>query len=72
MTRQNNGPYDLDMLHNELETRMQKQEMNKSGWSMQRFFKRTMYAHRFYSSGECSFELSCTSNEIINVKNRDS
>ena len=31
LTRQHNGPYDLDMLNSELETRMQKQEMNQSG-----------------------------------------
>ena len=35
MTRKYNGPYDLDMLNSELETRMQKQEMNQSGGSMQ-------------------------------------
>ena len=39
MTRQYNGPHDLDMLISELETRMQEQEMNQSGWSMQRFIK---------------------------------
>ena len=43
MTRQYNGPYDLDMLNGELETRMQEQEMNQSGWSMQRFIKETVY-----------------------------
>ena len=37
MTRQYNGPHDLDMLNSELETRMQEQEMKQSGWSMQRF-----------------------------------
>ena len=42
MTRQYNGARDLDLLNGELETRMQEQEMNQSGWSMQRFVKRTM------------------------------
>ena len=42
MTRQYNGPYDLYMLNSELETRMQEQEMNQSGWSMQRSVKRIM------------------------------
>ena len=37
MTRQYNGAHDLDLLNGELETRMQEQEMNQSGWSMQRF-----------------------------------
>ena len=40
MTRQYNGPHDLDMLNSELETRMQEQEMKQSGWSMQRFVKK--------------------------------
>ena len=40
MTRQYNGPHDLDMLNSELETRMQEQEKNQSGWSMQRFVKK--------------------------------
>ena len=30
-TRQYNGPHDLDMLNSELGTRMQEQEMNRSG-----------------------------------------
>ena len=54
MTRQYNGPPDLDMFNSALETRMQEQEMNQSGWSMQRFVKRTMYIHRFYSTGACT------------------
>ena len=54
MTRQYNGPHDLDMLNSELETRLQEKEMNQSGWSMQRFVKRTMYIHRFYPSGGCT------------------
>ena len=37
MTRQYNGAHDLDMLKSELVTRLQEQEMNQSGWSMQRF-----------------------------------
>ena len=40
MTRQYNGPYDLDLFNGEVETRMQEQEMNQSGWSMQRFIKK--------------------------------
>ena len=31
MTRQYNGPHDLDMLNTELETRMQEREMNQFG-----------------------------------------
>ena len=57
ITRQYNGPYDLDNLNSELETRMQEQEMKHSAWSMQRFVKRTMYIHRFYSSGGCTTKL---------------
>ena len=45
MTRQYNGPHDLDMLNSELENRMQEQEMNQSGWSMQRFVKRKIYLY---------------------------
>ena len=71
MTRQYNGPNDLDMLNSELETRMQEQEMNQSGWSMQRFIKRTMYIHRFYPTGGCTTELPFTSRYILNIKNTD-
>ena len=39
MTRQYNGPHDLDVMNSELETRMQEHEMNQSGWSMERFIK---------------------------------
>ena len=62
MTRQYNGPYDLDMLNSDLETRMQ--EMNQSGWSMQRFVKRIIYIHRFCPSGGCHAELPFTSKKI--------
>ena len=61
MTRQYNGPHDLDMLNSELETRMQEQGKNPSGWSMQRFIKRTMYIYRFYPTGGCTTELPFTS-----------
>ena len=71
MTRQFNGPNDLDMLNSELETRMQEQEMNQSGWSMQRFIKRTMYIHRFYPTGGCTTELPFTCRYILNIKNTD-
>ena len=71
MTRQYNGPYDLDMLNSELETRMQEQELNQSGWSMQRFVKRTMYIHRFYPSGGCTTELPFTSRYMLNIHNTD-
>ena len=64
MTRQYNGAHDLDLLNGELETRMQEQEKNQSGWSMQRFVKRTMYIHRFYPSGGCDTELPFTSNGV--------
>ena len=30
MTRQYNGPYDLNLLNGEIESRMQEQEMNQS------------------------------------------
>ena len=71
MTRQCNGPHDLDMLNSELETRMQEQEMNQSGWSMQRFVKRTMYIHRFNPTGGCTTELPFTSRYIPNIHNTD-
>ena len=69
MTRQYNGPHDLDMLNSELETRMLEQEMNQSGWSMQRFVKKTMYIHRFYHTGACTTELPFTSRYILNIHN---
>ena len=59
------------MLNSELETTMQEQEMNQSGWSMQRFVKRTMYIHRFYPSGVCTTELPFTSRYILNIHNTD-
>ena len=71
MTRQYNGPYDLDMLNSELESRMQEQEMNKSGWSMQRFVKRTMYIHRFYPTGGSTTELPFTSRYMLSIHNTD-
>ena len=71
MTRQYNGAHDLDLLNGELETRMQEQEMNQSGWSMQQFVKRTMYIHRFYPSGGCDTELPFTSRYILNIHNTD-
>ena len=72
MTRQYNGAHELDLLNGELETRTQEQEMNQSGWSMQRFVKRTMYIHRFYPSGGCDTELPFTSRYILNIHNTDS
>ena len=71
MTRQYNGPYDLDVLNSQLETRMKEQEMNQSGCSMQRFVKRSMYINRFYPSGGCSTELPFTSRYILNIYNND-
>ena len=71
MTSQYNGPHDLDMLNSELETRMQEQEMNQSGWSMPRFIKRTMYIHRSYPSGGCNTELPFQSRYILNIHNTD-
>ena len=59
------------MLNSELQTRMQEQEMNQSGWSMQRFVKRTMYIHGFYPSGGCSTELSFTSRYTLIIYNTD-
>ena len=71
MTRQYNRPSDLDMLNGELKTRKQEQEMNQSGWSMQRFIKRTMYVHRFYPTVGCTTKLPFTSRYILNVHNTD-
>ena len=71
MTRQYNGPHDLDMLNSEIETRMQEQEMNQSGWSMQRFVKTTLYIHRLYPTGGCTTELPFTSRYIPNIHNTD-
>ena len=71
MTRQYSGAHDLDLLNGELETRMQEQEMNQSGWNWQRFIKRTMYIHRFYLSGGCDTELPFTSRYILSTHNTD-
>ena len=70
-TRQYNGPHDLDRFNSQLETTMQEQEMNQSGWSMQRFIKRTMYIHRFYPTGACTTELPFTSIYILHIHNTD-
>ena len=70
-TRQYNGAHDLDLLNGELEKRMQEQEMNQSGWSMQRFIKRTMYIHMFYPSGGCDTELRFKSRYLHNIHNCD-
>ena len=70
MTRPYNGPQDLDMLNSEQETRMQELEMNQSGWSMQRFIKRTMYIHRIYPTGGCKFVIQqsvCITNVYFGV-----
>ena len=69
MTRQYNGPYDLDMLNVEMENRMQEQEMNQSGWTMKRFIKRTIYIHRFYPSGGCTTKVPFTSRYLLKIKN---
>ena len=61
ITRQYNGSYDLDLLNRQLESRMQEQEMNQSGWCMQRFIERTMYMHRFYPTGGCTTKVPFTS-----------
>ena len=71
MTRQYNGSYDLDLLNGELETGMQEPEMDQSGWSMQKFVKRTMYMHRFYPSGECTNNLPFTFSYILNIHKTD-
>ena len=71
MTRQYNGAHDLDLLNGVLETRTQEQKMNRSGWSMQRFIKRTINIHRFYPSGGCGTELPFTSRYILNIHNSD-
>ena len=71
MTRQYNGPYDLDILNSELEARMQEKVVNQSGWSMQRFVNRSMYIHRFYPSGGCTPGLPFTSRYILNIQNTD-
>ena len=59
------------MLNGELETRMQEQEVNQSGWSTQRFIKRTMYIQRFYPTGGCTTKVSFTSSYIPNIHNTD-
>ena len=56
------------MLNRELETRMQEQEMNQPGWSMQRFVKRTMYVHSFYPTAGCRAERPFRYNRKINIK----
>ena len=71
MTRQCNGPYDLDMLNGELETRMQEQEMNQCGRSVQRFIKRTMYIHRFSPSGGCTTKVPFKSRYTFYIHNTD-
>ena len=71
MTRQYNGPHDLDMLISELETRMQEQEMNHCGWSMERFVNRTMYTHRFSPCGCYTTELPFTSRYVLNIHYTD-
>ena len=71
MIRQYNGPYDLDKLNSELESRMQEQQMKQSGWSMQRFVKRTAYIHRFYPTGDCTTELPFISRHILSIHNTD-
>ena len=72
MTRQYNGPNDLDMLNGEMETRMQEQEINQSGWSTQRFIRRTMYIHRFYPNGGCTTKVPLASRYIFYIPNADS
>ena len=71
MTRQYNGPHDFVMLNSELEARMPEQELNQSGWSMQRCVKRTMHIHRLHPSGGCTTELSFTSLYINNIHNNN-
>ena len=71
MTRQYNGSSDLDLLNSELETRMQEQEKNQSGWSMQRFIEITVYIHRFYPTGGCTTKLPFTSRYILSIHNTD-
>ena len=71
MTRQYNGAHNLDLLNGELVTRMQEQEMNQSGWSLQTFIKITMYIHSFYPSGGCDTELPFTLRYILNIHNTD-
>ena len=71
MTRQYNVPYDLDILNDELETRMQEQEMNQSGWSLRRFIKRTKYIHRFYPTGGCTNKVPFSSRYKINIHSTD-
>ena len=71
MTRQYNGSYDLDLFNGELQTRMQEQEKNQSGWSTQRIIKRSMYIHRLYSTGGVNTKVSFTSRYILNIRNTD-
>ena len=71
MTRQYNGPHDLELLKIELKNTMQEQEMNQTGWSMQKFIKRRIYIHRFYPSGGFNSELPFQSRYIFNIHNTD-
>ena len=71
ITRQYIGSHDLDLLNGELESRMQEQEMNQSGWSMQRFIQRTMYIHRFHPTGGCTIKVPFTSRYTLNIHNTD-
>ena len=71
MTRQHNGPCDLDMFNSELKTKIEEQEMKQSGWSMQRFVKRTMCIHRFYPKGGCHVEFPFQSRFLLNINNND-
>ena len=45
--------------------------MNQSGWSLQRFVKRTMHTHGFYPTGGCTSKLPFTSRYILNILNTD-
>ena len=54
-----------------LENRMQEQEMNQSGWSMQNFVKRNMYIHSFYPCGGCTTKLPFMSRYILYIHKTD-
>ena len=68
MSRQDNSPYELELLNGWLETGMEEQAMNQSGWTMHRFDKRTMYIHRFYPTGGSYGELPFICNLKKNLK----
>ena len=57
----------MDFLNGEHKSRKQEQEMNQSGWSMQKFVKRTIYIHRYYPIDGCTTNVPFTSRYLLNI-----